>query len=294
MTLAGKPVSLIRTSPMANSSLARSNQESANSAIVGLADTSPALATSAFAHRSAGRFSEAITRYRQILRRCCSGRCSPPVRSTCARSMAGRRLQQSRSISQLTSLPERVFSKCCRSRHTKFQHKSRRHPYDSLIYSIDWVEYLPEGLGQTLMSHPKQASKRKRRRKAVPMLGAAGLSLSLASGATAAIGGLPADMPTRNTGASHAITLGEEEISDVSLATFYVFGKETAGTFRPGVRLASGCAGGGCAGCGGCGCWSGTNYTAPVFGSNDPQHHPIKPAHKYTHAPERKRVPKNP
>ena len=65
--------------------------------------------------------------HRQIRRRCCSGRCSPPVRSTCARSMAGRRLQQSPSISQLTSLPDRVLSKCRRSRHTEFQHKSRRH-----------------------------------------------------------------------------------------------------------------------------------------------------------------------
>jgi hypothetical protein len=33
-------------------------------------------------------------------------------------------------------------------------------------------------------------------------------------------------MPTRNTAASHEITFGEEEIADVSLATFYVFDKE--------------------------------------------------------------------
>jgi hypothetical protein len=45
-------------------------------------------------------------------RRCCSGRCSPLVRSTCARSMAGRRLQQNLPINQLTSLPDRVLSKC--------------------------------------------------------------------------------------------------------------------------------------------------------------------------------------
>jgi hypothetical protein len=31
--------------------------------------------------------------------------------------------------------------------------------------------------------------------------------------------------PAQNTGMSHEITLGEEEISDVSLATFYVFDK---------------------------------------------------------------------
>ena len=45
----------------------------------------------------------------------------------------------------------------------------------------------------------------------------------------------------------HQVTLCEEEIFDVSLATFYVFDKENAGTFRRGVRLAAG-------GCGGCGC----------------------------------------
>src|SRR3974390_2876424 len=85
----------------------------------------------------------------------------------------------------------------------------------------------------------KQASKRKRRGKAVPVLGAAGLSLSLASGASAATSGSTADMLTRNTGVSHQITLCVEEIFDVSLATFYVFDKENAGTFRRGARLAA-------------------------------------------------------
>ena len=62
-------------------------------------------------------------------------------------------------------------------------------------------------------------------------------------------------MPTQNTWVSPEITLHEEEISDVSLATFYVFDKENP---RPGLRLAGhgGCGGhghgGGC-GCGGCG-----------------------------------------
>ena len=46
--------------------------------------------------------------------------------------------------------------------------------------------------------------------------------------------------------------LGEEEISDVSLATFYVFDKENAGSLKPGVQLARGGCGGGCGhGCGG-------------------------------------------
>ena len=77
------------------------------------------------------------------------------------------------------------------------------------------------------MSHAKQAwTKRKRSINAVPVLSAAGLSLSLASGASAAISRPAADMPAPKTGISHEITLCEEEISDVSLATFYVFDNE--------------------------------------------------------------------
>src|SRR5271165_4614205 len=71
---------------------------------------------------------------RLTLRQCCSGRCSPLDRSTCGKLTVGRRLQQSPSISQLTSLPDQVLSKCRRSRHPKFQHKSRRHP--SLYQSV--------------------------------------------------------------------------------------------------------------------------------------------------------------
>jgi hypothetical protein len=59
----------------------------------------------------------------------------------------------------------------------------------------------------------------KRSINAVPVLSAAGLSLSLASGASAAIGGPAADVLTPKTGMSHEITLCEEEITDVSLAT---------------------------------------------------------------------------
>jgi hypothetical protein len=105
------------------------------------------------------------------------------------------------------------------------------------------------------MPRAKQASKRKGYRKAVPVLGAAGLSFSLASGASGAPAvNMPTTIPTPNAGVSHEITLAEEEISDVSLATFYVFDKENSGPFRPGVQLVrgGGCGGGGC-GCRGCG-----------------------------------------
>ena len=85
------------------------------------------------------------------------------------------------------------------------------------------------------MSRAKQGPKRKSRACAVPLLGAAGLSLSLASGSAATE--VPAtDMPTQNTAASHEIAFGEEEIADVSLATFYVFDKEN-GTSEPAYKL---------------------------------------------------------
>ena len=66
-------------------------------------------------------------------------------------------------------------------------------------------------------SSTKQASKIKRRTKAVPVMGAAGL-FSLAGGvgvAAAATGGPAADLPLQKVTPSHEIILGEEELSDV-------------------------------------------------------------------------------
>ena len=84
------------------------------------------------------------------------------------------------------------------------------------------------------MSRAKQTSKRRGRSRVVTALGVAG-ALSLAGGASASIS--PAgDIPTRNTA---PVLLAEEEISDVSLATFYVFDKENAGAHRSGVQLAA-------------------------------------------------------
>jgi hypothetical protein len=104
------------------------------------------------------------------------------------------------------------------------------------------------------MPRAKQASKRKGAKKAVPALGAAGLTFSLVGGASAAA--VPTqDVPqTPNVTTSHAITLGEEEIADVSLATFYVFDKESTGSLKGMVQEARGCRCGGCRGCGGRGC----------------------------------------
>jgi hypothetical protein len=91
------------------------------------------------------------------------------------------------------------------------------------------------------MSHRKQPSKR----KLAPVLGAAGLSLSIAGSVSAASAAPAGEVSTRNTAVSHEITLREEEISDVSLATHYVFDKERARTFRRGTKFGGG---------GGCGC----------------------------------------
>ena len=86
------------------------------------------------------------------------------------------------------------------------------------------------------MSHAKPS---KQRTKVIPVLGAAGLSLSLAGEAPAATGGLAAHLVTPNNEARHELALGEEEIFDVTLATFYVVNKENA-EFRPGRRFAMG------------------------------------------------------
>jgi hypothetical protein len=101
------------------------------------------------------------------------------------------------------------------------------------------------------MSHANQTSKQKRRSKTLPALGAAGLSLALTSGAPAATEGTELDRPTLNAVVSQEITLSEEELSDVSLSTFYVFDKENAQKPQLGQQLARGC---GCGRCGGCRC----------------------------------------
>ena len=107
------------------------------------------------------------------------------------------------------------------------------------------------------MTRVKLASKRKRLTKAadVPALGAVGLGLSLVGSASA----LPtADVPqSLNTTPNQRFVLGEEEMADVSLATFHLFDRENGtGGF---MQVARGCGCGGCGGgifiggCGGCG-----------------------------------------
>ena len=68
----------------------------------------------------------------------------------------------------------------------------------------------------------KQASKRKRVTKAVPALGAAGLTFSLVGGASAAVAPANNESQTTKYSPNHQLTLGEEEMADVSLATFHL------------------------------------------------------------------------
>lgn len=132
------------------------------------------------------------------------------------------------------------------------------------------------------MSRAKDSAKRKTPGKAAG-LGLAGMTLSLLTGASAALAHPSLDAPpdTRTRG----VVLSEEEISDVSLATFYAVDREGRSRL-PRRRLAMGACGGGC-GCGfGCAgaCWSGTYYTSSVVNDTPPRREPIRPAPKYRHA----------
>ena len=107
------------------------------------------------------------------------------------------------------------------------------------------------------MPRVKQASTQKRTTKAaaVTALGATGLGFSLLGSASASTVPAADIAQSDNTLPNQRFVLSEEEMADVSLATFYVFDKENVGS---GVQLARGCGGGGgCGhgggGCGGCG-----------------------------------------
>lgn len=107
-------------------------------------------------------------------------------------------------------------------------------------------------LEEATMSGVKRTSTQRRKGKAgaVRVLGAAGLGISLVGGASASTTPT-ADVPqSGNPVPNQRFVLGEEEMADVSLATFYLFDKENVG--GRGVQMARGC--GGCGhGCGGCG-----------------------------------------
>jgi hypothetical protein len=125
---------------------------------------------------------------------------------------------------------------------------------------------------------PKRSSIGRRRSKALPALGFAGMSLSMASGACASTSEASAN--TSPPSQKHELFFGEEEISDVSLATFYVFDKENAGPpplFQK-RRLAVGC-GGGCA-CGCASCAYSPQPLQPPTATQPTQHRKKKPPHR--------------
>jgi len=96
----------------------------------------------------------------------------------------------------------------------------------------------------------RSPKKSKRRLKALPALGFAGVSLSMASGATASTGEV---LDIQSTSQPHEIFIGEEEVFDTSLSTFYTFDRENGGqtSLAQHLRLAAH------GGCGGCGCGHG-------------------------------------
>ena len=132
------------------------------------------------------------------------------------------------------------------------------------------------------MPRTKRASKSKSQNASIPVFGAVGVSLSLAGGASDATAAV-VDTKTLGIAPNHEVTLNEEEVADVSLATFNVFDKEKASSVRPGVKLAMGGGCGNCAGCAACaGCWSGTYYTSSVVGGDPyPPPPPPRPVHRH-------------
>jgi len=115
---------------------------------------------------------------------------------------------------------------------------------------------LTEFLENVAMGRVRQTLKQKRitNPAALTALGAAGVGLSLVGGASASTTPTAAAPQPDSTSPNQRFVLGDEEIADVSLATFHHFDKENVG----GVQLAvivRGC--GGCRGCRGCGGWRG-------------------------------------
>jgi len=90
------------------------------------------------------------------------------------------------------------------------------------------------------MAQAKRSSKRKRRKITLPAVGAAGVSLALTGVASAAQAPM-IDRQSHFYFPGHDITLGEEEMSDVSLATFFVFDHANRKSIRDEMQLAWAC-----------------------------------------------------
>jgi len=113
------------------------------------------------------------------------------------------------------------------------------------------------------MPRVKRAAKQKCKTSAASLtaLGAAGLGLSLAGSASASTMPTP-DTPLSDGAApNQRVILTEEEMADVSLATFHLFDKENVGSdLQMAAVVVGGCRG--CRGCrcGGCRVWRGCSW----------------------------------
>jgi hypothetical protein len=133
---------------------------------------------------------------------------------------------------------------------------------DKVLYVIGMATgHLPAADigGSTMARAKKEAPKRKRSRKALPAWGAAGMSLAMVGGASAAA--VPIEKGSSPPPLPPVFTLGDEELSDISLSKFFVYDREGSASSRllgeqyaqRGCRGCRGC-GGGVRRCGGGGC----------------------------------------
>jgi hypothetical protein len=111
----------------------------------------------------------------------------------------------------------------------------------------------------------------KHRRKGLPVLGAAGLSLWLSGGAAASTDVTTTDIPTFSVAVDQEQTLREEEITDITLSTFHIFDGEGP------PRLLRRIAAGACGACGS-GFYDQPASNAPMRSISPPQR---KSAHPY-------------
>ena len=95
------------------------------------------------------------------------------------------------------------------------------------------------------MPRAKRNLKVKRPSKVLSVAGIAGAFLASSTSRSMA------NVPPQSMAPFQALKLGEEEISDVTLATFHFVDGESRETPLPRVQLARGGCGGGCGGCGG-------------------------------------------
>ena len=128
-----------------------------------------------------------------------------------------------------------------------------------------------------IMRHTKVATQRKRRTNALPVLGAAGLSFSLATGAPAVVGSANPDSAASALVAEQV--MDEEQISDVSLATFRMIDNESVITLGPRARPTR-------VSQGACGAdlylpQNPPAVSAPVYQASPSRPRAPRPAHKY-------------